>query len=55
MVSGFVRGLSTRDVEAFGESRRHTKVLGRLPGVQNSLSLVWLCWIGPASAGGALR
>jgi putative transposase len=35
----------------FGETRRRTKVIGRLPGERSCLSLVWRCWTGPHPAG----
>src|SRR5215472_9724122 len=39
----------------FGESRRRVKVIGRLPGQDSCLSLVWAVLDGPASAGADSR
>jgi hypothetical protein len=39
----------------FGESRRRVKVIGRLPGENSCLSLVWAVLVGPAWAGAGSR
>jgi putative transposase len=37
----------------FGETRRRTKVIGRLPGETSCLTLVWPSWTAPPAAGAA--